>query len=129
MDSAPTPARTVLLRHTLPEGLAHLDWLIERPGAPEALLIAFRVQERPDGPEITAFVAQRAADHRRVYLDFEGPVSGGRGDVRRVAVGIVESLSEDAGAITIRVRFAGDQSAWRGIKGPDDSWRFQRLPI
>ena len=31
--------------------------------------------------------AERIADHRRDYLDYEGPVGGDRGTVRRVASG------------------------------------------
>lgn len=27
-------------------------------------------------------------DHRRVYLDYEGEISGGRGAVKRIAVGV-----------------------------------------
>jgi hypothetical protein len=30
---------------------------------------------------------QRLPDHRRAYLEYEGPVSGGRGEVRRIASG------------------------------------------
>jgi hypothetical protein len=30
---------------------------------------------------------ERLPDHRRQYLDYEGPISGGRGFVRRVAFG------------------------------------------
>jgi hypothetical protein len=34
--------------------------------------------------------ATRLADHRLAYLDYEGPVSGGRGSVTRVACGEFE---------------------------------------
>ena len=34
--------------------------------------------------------ARRIGDHRKAYLDYEGPVSGGRGDVTRVDRGTVE---------------------------------------
>ncbi len=33
-------------------------------------------------------------DHRREYLDYEGPVSGDRGHVRRVAAGSFELLRD-----------------------------------
>ena len=42
--------------------------------------------------------AERIADHRRVYLTYEGEISGGRGQVRRI----------DAGAAQV-VRFDGDE--------------------
>jgi hypothetical protein len=33
----------------------------------------------------------RLPDHRRVYLDYEGPISGGRGEVVRVEAGTFRS--------------------------------------
>lgn len=33
---------------------------------------------------------EEAADHRREYLTYEGPISGDRGHVRRVAAGRIE---------------------------------------
>ena len=33
-------------------------------------------------------------NHRRAYLDYEGPISGDRGSVRRVAAGMFELLHE-----------------------------------
>ncbi len=37
--------------------------------------------------------ARRLGDHRRVYLEYEGPVSGDRGNVRRVDSGTYRMLS------------------------------------
>jgi hypothetical protein len=76
----------VLLRHTLPDGIEHYDWLFE--GAEEGTgLIAFRVSERLDLLDSAAFVAEAIPDHRREYLAYEGAVAGGRGRVVRAAEG------------------------------------------
>lgn len=82
--------RVVLLRHDLPDGSSHFDWLLEpREGLP---LIAFRVAHRLDLVTPAEFSAQRIPDHRREYLDYQGPVSGGRGTVSRVAQGLCRVL-------------------------------------
>jgi hypothetical protein len=78
---------SVLLRHDLPDGRWHLDWMIQpREHAP---LVTFRITERIDaGPPMT-FSARRIQDHRTDYLTYEGPVSGERGAVRRLADGFM----------------------------------------
>jgi hypothetical protein len=37
---------------------------------------------------------ERLADHRLAYLDYEGPVSGDRGSVRRLDTGTFKALSD-----------------------------------
>lgn len=76
-------SRSVLLEHATADGSVHLDWLIERPGlADEHRLIAFRCSTDPaPGPP---WIGERLPDHRAVYLEYEGPISGGRGVVRRL---------------------------------------------
>lgn len=93
--------RWVLLRHELPDGTWHYDWMIEQEGSER--LVCFRVMVRVD--ELTPgarFEGERLADHRRAYLDFEGEISGGRGRVTRVAVGECEGWRErDDGASVV----------------------------
>lgn len=79
--------RWVLLEHTLPDGARHYDWLIDPDGRPETPLMSFRTMARVDRPGEGGFEAERIHDHRRVYLEYEGEISGGRGSVRRVAAG------------------------------------------
>ena len=64
----------VLLEHDHP--VPHLDFMIEGNGA----LLTWRLSKPPTG---AAQPAVRIGDHRSAYLDYEGPVSGGRGAVRR----------------------------------------------
>jgi hypothetical protein len=57
------------------------------------------------------FTAERIGDHRRLYLDYEGPISGGRGSVRRVAEGQAEIVAETGDSLAVRVRFG--EGPWR----------------
>ena len=88
---------TVQLRHELPDRTWHVDWLIARDPAGSQPLVTFRLTRRLETLATgQAMDIQRIADHRPAYLEFEGPVSGGRGEVTRLARGLlsVESLAE-----------------------------------
>ena len=85
--------RFVILEHDWPA--RHWDLLLEAG----AVLRAWRLLAEP-GPA-AAVPAEPNADHRPAYLDYEGPVSGGRGTVSRW----------DAGTFT-----------WRA-DGPDGEFR------
>jgi hypothetical protein len=55
-------------------------------------------------------VAEPTADHRLLYLDYEGPVSGGRGTVTRVDAGSFTWETDGPDRLTCRVagaRFVG----------------------
>src|SRR5262245_46204743 len=66
--------RFVILEHDHPE--RHWDLMMEDDGA----LRTWRLSGPPgEGP----VAAEPSFDHRLVYLDYEGPVSGGRGRVVR----------------------------------------------
>jgi hypothetical protein len=73
--------RYVVLRH---EGIAepHFDLMFEI--ATESALVTWRSMEWPIH---TGSILTKLADHRRAYLDYEGPISGDRGFVRRVTSG------------------------------------------
>jgi len=82
------PLQTVILRHDLPDGSSHFDWLLAVDDPPTMPLLTWRCTARPD--VITrggALALRRIEPHRIEYLDYEGPVSGNRGAVRRVASG------------------------------------------
>jgi hypothetical protein len=119
----------VLLRHELPDGPGHFDWLLERPGYPD--LMTFRVRERIDllGPgEPGGFTATRLEDHRRAYLTYEGPISGGRGSVTRVAEGTCE-VQEGPDGVKILGSFGLGMTAYEGhpVDSAGDSegiWQF-----
>lgn len=76
------PLRFAVLHHTGVE-LPHYDLLFETAdGSP---LTAYRCDRWPVAAGTV--LDKRLADHRRIYLEYEGEISGGRGSVRRVARG------------------------------------------
>ncbi len=84
------PRPTVLLQHDLPDGASHVDWMIARDCGPSSLLRTFRCPLRIDGlASGQAIEIEAIGDHRRAYLDYEGPISGDRGWVRRLRRGVV----------------------------------------
>ena len=106
-------ARWALLRHDTPDGRWHYDWLLEPMSPPDAALVTFRIFARPDDPRVSEFAAERLADHRRVYLDYQGPVSGNRGTVTRLVSGECRILAD--GAVFEVVLIApGSERIWRG---------------
>lgn len=88
--------RYAVLRHNGGGGLAdpHWDLLLEIPGQDK--LATWQVATppetwtRPDAPP----PATRIPDHRRIYLTYEGPISGDRGTVTRVAAGTWRLLAQ-----------------------------------
>ena len=104
----------VLLEHTPLTGVAHFDWMLERPGVDEGPLVTFRLDQRPDHcPLGRRLSSHRIGDHRRAYLDYEGPLSGNRGSVRRVASGIVWSLEETPTLMLLTLQWeSGDHARW-----------------
>lgn len=96
--------RAVILRHTLPDGSWHYDWLVQRSAKPTDPVPTFRTaHSRPDEPG--SFEAEQIGDHRALYLDYEGEVSGGRGDVARMVTGEVLSASWSDDHIGLEVRY------------------------
>lgn len=77
----PEPLRYVILHHT---GIAepHYDLMFEREPGGALLTLRSRVW-----PITVPTDVEPLPDHRRHYLDYEGPVSNRRGVVRRVQSG------------------------------------------
>ena len=75
------PLRYAVLHHTN-VAAPHFDLLFERQ--PGGSLMTWRSVV---WPVVDFTPLERLADHRREYLEYEGPVSGDRGEVRRVAGG------------------------------------------
>jgi hypothetical protein len=109
-------ARYAILEHDHP--VRHWDLMLEVG----EVLRTWRLQAPPEAG--CAIPAEPLGDHRRMYLDYEGPVSGNRGTVRRWDAGdyelIVPAQASDAlelvlsgsrfsGRATLRT---GEQPAW-----------------
>lgn len=84
------PLPTVILHHVTPQG-SHYDWLMTYPYSfPQSAPGLWTA--RIDHPPTHWRIGQRLTltplpDHRPHYLHYQGPISGGRGHVRRVAQG------------------------------------------
>lgn len=91
------------------------------------LLTTFRMEVGVHGLRPPAALgAERLADHRRVYLEYEGPLSGDRGEVRRVASGTFEGgFSADGASLAVRVDFGAGSVLIRGSRGADGLWRME----
>ena len=87
--------RFALLEHDWPA--LHLDLLLEAGAA----CWTWRLPSFPNRGESCS--AERIADHRLAYLDYEGPVSGGRGSVRRVDCGTFVLLEASPERVAVRL--------------------------
>jgi len=109
--------RFAVLEHDSPDGL-HWDLLVEWDAAART----WRLPSPPAMPEPSrpaeSVVCTALADHRIGYLDYEGPVSGGRGTVRRWDVGTYRLVEDAPGRLVI--------DCWgQRIKG---RWVLEQLP-
>jgi len=59
-------------------------------------LATWRLTRMPAAGDAAPIAAEKLADHRKAYLTYEGPVSGDRGEVRRVDAGACEILEQSA---------------------------------
>ena len=114
----------VLLLHQLSDGASHYDWLIEPDEPADALLIAFRIHDRIDLSVVPAFEAERMADHRRVYLTYEGPLSRNRGEVRRLAAGRLSVRDSSDQTLYASGQLAGRAVSFSGRAATDGRWTF-----
>ncbi len=86
---APSPGRYAILRHCRSTD-THYDLLLEVPG--HELLATWQVFVPPERWGAAPVAATKLPDHRRMYLDYEGPISNDRGAVTRVDAGIQKLL-------------------------------------
>ena len=69
----------------------------------------------------------RLADHRRMYLEYEGEVSGGRGEVMQVAEGRCGGVAEEAGRVSFLYSWDGGETRRVEIQRVvQDLWRVVR---
>jgi hypothetical protein len=108
--------RYVILLHT-GHGPDHVDLMIEQP----ADLATWRI-EPPPAKFSCLIVARSLAAHRLAYLDYQGPVSAGRGEVRQIEVGTCQVLQ--AGDDRWQVRFDGKaiNGLWEFRRQAGDTW-------
>lgn len=109
--------RFVILQHDWPT--LHWDFLVEAG----SVLRAWRLYDEPAAQRLIA--AERNADHRLMYLDYEGPVSGDRGVVSRWDWGECQWLLETAERVELELK--GTKLQGRAVvwQQGDSSWCFQ----
>lgn len=88
--------RFVILAHNWP--FLHWDFLLELEGR----LASWRLLSEPN--ERARIVAEAIPDHRSIYLDYEGPVSHGRGEVTQWDAGDYELLEESVSGLTLQLK-------------------------
>jgi len=93
--------RYVILQHIMPPNSgreSHFDLMMEDAGQ----LVTWAIPALPRaGLQMTAI---KLGDHRLVYLDYEGSVSGDRGEVRRVDAGDYVWNERSEGVATFELR-------------------------
>lgn len=116
--------RTVVLRHSQPDGSSHYDWMLEHPDRlDERRLRTWRTEVRPD--RAAAFAGEQIGDHRAIYLEYEGDLGGGRGQVARVASGWVcwDRCGQDS--VVFEVAWAdGRKGRFEGENWGGSGWWF-----
>jgi hypothetical protein len=111
--------RFTILRHDSPKGL-HWDLLLESG----AVLRAWALPRPPQpGMEMTA---EALPDHRLLYLEYEGPISGDRGTVAAWDRG--EYCRQRECDIELAIEFRGEKltgrATLRPVPGAPGHWLF-----
>ena len=87
--------RFVILEHDHPQ--LHWDFMLEAGD----VLRTWRFAVPPEAGQTCS--ATQTFDHRLMYLDYEGPISGGRGTVRRWERGECEWREDSSDRIIVRL--------------------------
>ncbi|MER3415356.1 MAG: hypothetical protein C4297_03970 [Gemmataceae bacterium] len=111
--------RFVILEHH--HNGMHYDFMLEIEGR----LQTWRVADLPTAPG-NLVPAQPLPDHRIVYLDYEGPISGDRGFVRRYDTGYYEVVSDYVSAKVVRLYGSKVRGLWR-LEQAGSEWLFSWL--
>ena len=115
------PTRFVILLHRLGDG-EHWDLMIERGD----LLATWQLARNPLTPGAWPIPARRIGDHRKAYLQYEGPLTRNRGSVARIESGTAK-LTEH-GPTRYNIQFTGAELTGDFIltRITHDEWTFDR---
>ena len=116
-------SRYVILYHKLTDS-EHWDLMLERG----ELLATWQLAAPPAGDVRTAIAARRIGDHRKLYLDYEGPVSGDRGTVRRYDAGTYRLLQSVDNCWVLDLRggvLSGRFELWHDSAEAPERWIFR----
>jgi hypothetical protein len=111
------PNRFVILHHRVDPG-EHWDLMLEVGDG----LATWQLLREPASASSMPIPARRIGDHRKTYLEYEGPVSGDRGTVLRIDGGsvMIEELTGTRGVFEA----TGTLLAGRFVlaRGAGDGW-------
>ena len=107
--------RYVILEHDWPQ--KHWDFMLEAGN----VLQTWRLSGPPQ-PGVS-IPAEKSFDHRLMYLDYEGAISGGRGSVIRWDGGNFEAMIEEDNRRVIRLVGKRLQGLVELTNDPETGWR------
>ena len=110
--------RFVVLQHDGPQGL-HWDFMLESGDA----LSTWALSHAPSS--LVRISARALPDHRLAYLDYEGPISGGRGAVTRWDRGTFQVERQEEGllvAILFGEKLRGRVTLERSGEDAEEWW-------
>ena len=114
------PKRFVILHHT-GFGREHWDLMLESPGA----LWTWKLSQDPTTGVGKVIEAVKIGDHRKHYLDYEGPLSGNRGQVSRTDHGEMVWIADDENTVTAKLTGRHLVDTYRLVRVAGDQWRFE----
>ena len=109
--------RFVILEHDHPQ--RHWDLMLEC----DDVLWTWRLPSWPHPGEVLDI--ERIFDHRLVYLDYEGAISGGRGTVIRREQGQFTWLRRQEGKLEVRVEGLNLKGMLRLTQSEGEGWRLE----
>jgi len=125
---------TVQLLHKMPDGSSHIDWMIAQDSADEqGELMTFRLGSRLDKVQTgQSIIAEHIKNHGWAYLEYEGPISGNRGVVSRVAEGVIVSQKRDESSWRVEICWLNESKSMihqkvlmREIQTPQGKWTME----
>lgn len=118
--------RFVVLRHDCSSDSGrgpHWDFMLEVGDS----LHTWALTEAPSG-EAMRCAAERLPDHRRIYLDYQGEISGGRGTVTRVDAGDYLRRGDQRLVVELHGTLLRGTAALWPPSGGNQRWRFAFEP-
>ena len=112
--SNPNNNRFVILYHEIPAGEPVADDFAKRQShwdlmlADRDHLLTWAIEKQPKTGEVA--IATQLADHRLAYLDYEGEISDGRGNVTQFANGTFKWIERTKERIVVEVECEGSLS-------------------
>ena len=112
--------RFVILEHHH-QGV-HWDFMLDTGVA----LRTWRLEKAP--AETCEIAATSLPDHRRMYLDYEGEVSGGRGHVVQWDAGEFDWMTDQPDLVTLEIRGTRVRGRIHLTKSESVGWTFRLTP-